>query len=813
MSINMRDIKNADLADIFERNRFREMNDEPLNGKSFIRNIGGSQLVPHDIIGWNVGGDPYGIRGGRGDDEWARHLDMGQNVEVLHYRKLISIGNLLTLFENPAYVTNYDQFRAAVRVKFKDRVVEIAHYWLVLHYRCFFMDTACENRRRHPFLREAFGESCSSDQVSREWMRQRTEMEICIGQETTDSGYMLKSKHFPFLPSKWCKGRIVNGHPTNHPPFTPTRKSNCPLVPPIPRWPNAHSYCLPKPIPTEASPIKECPKEQYPEYEWNWDWQDFIQDHHENHDLFSAVISNEYFAGPHNINPTNEIFSMYPWRYRLDDYMPRDTIYESAAQIAAGIPLQIPDEDGVMVDNPDYLDPAMYYDTAVAYVDYLANYDPTVMPQRNGPCHLGLCNYVLGYVEYPQYPVNRVYIRTQAPFLQEIGWMFWDTEDTTDNREFSEIQVSFDPTPTHMAVADSFKLTSYWEDDCQGITSGCIIDTFTPQDMAVGGKVNTHELNPEKYRLWMPPAEASFGTGGTRMQFCCTTISEGQEEKATHNLHWPNGHLCIYAHGAVDSTIYEFRQGSIGWDCENGNIQAPKIYGNKIYSDSANDLFQEWDEVAAQQRLTHSLPTGLYHIQYDGRSDQFFSQNVLCMDEDTDPTHHIELPRDRSFYLMQFKGTCQGVVGMKHTRVELTIHTEINHKTTWTETGTYDRMFIPLEMNSWGRAQAYGRRDQIPDGHYGQDKIMIKYCFYQPNIVYKRLPTGTLGPVHLPWFFLDPLSVGDKWDDTPELIHNVLETDPQVVVENNYVDIFAMDDNGGYTVRWPEDHDVYCPRV
>jgi len=34
-----------------------------------------------------------------------------------------------------------------------------------------------------------------------------------------------------------------------------------------------------------------------------------------------------------------------------------------------------------------------------------------------------------------------------------------------------------------------------------------------------------------------------------------------------------------------------------------------------------------------------------------------------------------------------------------------------------------------------------------------------------------------------------------------------------VIVENNYVDIFAMDDNGGYTVRWPEDHDVYCPRV
>merc|ERR1712130_1096823 len=72
----------------------------------------------------------------------------------------------------------------------------------------------------------------------------------------------------------------------------------------------------------------------------------------------------------------------------------------------------------------------------------------------------------------------------------------------------------------------------------------------------------------------------------------------------------------IYGHGAIDSVIYEFRQGSIGWDCENGRIQDEKRYGNKIYSDSANDMFANWDDVATQQRLTHSLPTGLYHISF-----------------------------------------------------------------------------------------------------------------------------------------------------------------------------------------------------
>jgi hypothetical protein len=353
-----------------------------------------------------------------------------------------------------------------------------------------------------------------------------------------------------------------------------------------------------------------------------------------------------------------------------------------------------------------------------------------------------------------------------------------------------------------MDVADSWKLTGNWDVTCAQDNAECRSWKFTREDYVRGGQPQRHQFWLKKYRLWLPPPKPSFGTGGTRMQFCCTTISEGQDVKLTHNLHWPNGHLCIYAHGAVDSNIYEFRQGSIGWDCENGLVQNPKIFGNKIYADSANDLFQEFDEVAAQQRLTHSLPTGLYHIQYDGRSEQYFSQNVLCMDEDPDPTHFVQLPRDIPFYLMQFKGSCQGIYGMHSTQVQLTWHTELNHKTHWMETGTYDRMFIPLEMNSWGRAQAYGRRDQIPDGHYGQDYIMIKYCFYQPNIKYERLNTGEQGSKHLPYYFLDEQSVGPDWNDPPSL-------ELQGV---NFVDIIAMDDIGTYNVKWPENPDTLCPR-
>jgi hypothetical protein len=277
------------------------------------------------------------------------------------------------------------------------------------------------------------------------------------------------------------------------------------------------------------------------------------------------------------------------------------------------------------------------------------------------------------------------------------------------------------------------------------------------------------------------------------MQYCCTTVSENQAEKAAHFLHWPDGHLCIYGHGAIDATIYEFKQGSIGWDCENGAIDQFKYFGNKIYSDSANDVFASWDEVATQQRLTHSLPTGLYHIQYDGKSEQFFAQTLLCMALEPDPHHFIELPRDMPFYLLRKSGTCQGVTGMFFTEVSLTYHTELNHKTKWVETHSYDRAFVPIEMNSWGRDLAYGRRDQIPDGHYGQDYIQIWYCFYQPLIKWFE---NDVGPQ--PYFSINVESVGPMWNQKPTL--DAL----------SYSEIIAMDPKGRYSVEWPKKPNPNC---
>merc|ERR1719469_539843 len=106
MSMAMRDIKNADLADVFERNRYREFED-PLKGESFIRNHGGAFRHPWDVKSWNKGGDAYGIRSGRGHGEWQKHLDMNEDVAVLHYKKLISIGKLLHVFEQPVYVSDW----------------------------------------------------------------------------------------------------------------------------------------------------------------------------------------------------------------------------------------------------------------------------------------------------------------------------------------------------------------------------------------------------------------------------------------------------------------------------------------------------------------------------------------------------------------------------------------------------------------------------------------------------------------------------------------------------------------------------------
>jgi len=175
--------------------------------------------------------------------------------------------------------------------------------------------------------------------------------------------------------------------------------------------------------------------------------------------------------------------------------------------------------------------------------------------------------------------------------------------------------------------------------------------------------------------------------------------------------------------------------------------QSSEIDINDIYLDPSNEIFTIIDELSDQQRLTEALPSGLYNIQYNGKSEQYITQILLCMKENTDQLRDIELPRDEPFYLMQYVGVCQRVKGMFDTPVELKWATEVDHKTKWTDSGLFDRMFIELEMNAWGRALAYGRVDTLPNGHYGQDYISIWYCFYQKTVkfAYSRtdvIPSG-----------------------------------------------------------------------
>lgn len=157
------------------------------------------------------------------------------------------------------------------------------------------------------------------------------------------------------------------------------------------------------------------------------------------------------------------------------------------------------------------------------------------------------------------------------------------------------------------------------------------------------------------------------------------------------------------------------------------------------------------------------------------------------MKTNLDLERDIELPRDRPFYLMQYKGRCQYVRGMFYTEVQLWWYTEIDHITWWPETGTFDRQFVELEMNSWGHATAFGRRDQIPDGHYGQDYISIKYCYYQPNCKLFKDPSGPE-----PWYERDAA----RSDWVTNLA--VLKED-----EGMGMDIKAMDFYGTYNVPWP----------
>jgi len=103
-----------------------------------------------------------------------------------------------------------------------------------------------------------------------------------------------------------------------------------------------------------------------------------------------------------------------------------------------------------------------------------------------------------------------------------------------------------------------------------------------------------------------------------------------------------------------------------------------------------------------------------------------------------------------------------------HTEVDLKWATEKDHVTEWVPSNNFDKMFVELEMNSWGHAMAYGRRDFIPDGYYGQDKIMIKYCYYQPNIKpvtdpvnlkeWDSVAMNTAGE-YVYWFALNPDSL------------------------------------------------------
>merc|ERR1712130_714455 len=444
---------------------------------------------------------------------------------------------------------------------------------------------------------------------------------------------------------------------------------------------------------------------------------------------------------------------MYPWAYHIDDRTPRKGDPENARPFA----------------------------------EFLKTYEGTQLPIKTD-CHGGVCKYACGYLEYPQYPVNRYYIRSQAPFLQEIGWAFWDTEDDTDHRPFSDIQVAMYPTPTHKPVAESFKRDpGPWD---TVMPSGKLWK-YTNKQIRMGGKETVYdwvrELSEMNFALWETPTLPSFRTGGTKMSYCCTTINEYMKESHVHDLHWPDGHLCIYGHGAVDSTDYQFNQGSVGWDCENGANQLPKKYGNKIYIDQYNEAFEKWDDVAKQQRLTEHLPLGLYHIQFDGLSEQYFSQTILCMKTNLEFDRTIELPRDVPFYMMQYKGECQQVRGMFFTAVSVTWYTEEDHITNWPDTGKFDRQFIELEMNSWGHATAYGRRDLIPDGHYSQKKIEIKYCYYQPNVILRQDSEG-----YIKWW--ERNAETSRWKDSYVELQEVTSMGRAIV---------SMDYTGNYVVPWP----------
>merc|ERR1712130_83922 len=159
---------------------------------------------------------------------------------------------------------------------------------------------------------------------------------------------------------------------------------------------------------------------------------------------------------------------MYPWQYTIEDFTPR------------------------LGDASN----------AKPYAEFLKTYKGTQLPIKED-CYNGVCKYRCGYLEYPQYPVNRYYIRSPAPFLQEIGWAFWDTEDDTDRRPHSDIQVATNPTPTHKPVAESFTIEPHpWTTE---MPNGDVWD-YTPKEVRTGGKKTVYDwvrsMSEMNYKLW-----------------------------------------------------------------------------------------------------------------------------------------------------------------------------------------------------------------------------------------------------------------------------------------------------------------------
>merc|ERR1712130_772918 len=419
-------------------------------------------------------------------------------------------------------------------------------------------------------------------------------------------------------------------------------------------------------------------REQYPEFDWQWEWEQAVIDS-QNRRLKDPTIledtltTNMRTANPElNINPTELIYSVYPWSYDADDFAPREK----------------------------------------PWVAWLINEKKGINAARDAHAKLvsGSAKSSVTNEELSAFYDEKI-ARSQANFYEFNGWVFWDTEDDWEASENNMGPKRKDRTKTHMDVARVFEFDEDW-------ASGSA-------DNRAGGKT-CYLKGGDLYEYMAMNAAvdpADYQTGGIRMDYCCTTPPTDAKRRK-ELLDWPDSHLCIYAHGKIDPTAYKFKTGSIGWDTENGEDEYPKIYGNKVYLDPKQEL-----------GFLRAVPIGRYHISYDGHSDAFINQNVLCTKENLHLEHEIEVPRDVPFYLMQFIGSCQFVSGMHITKVELRWATEVNHKTAWLPSLEFDSAFIELEMNSWGHAIAWGRRDQLPDGHFDQDFISIKYCFYQPTVI------------------------------------------------------------------------------